>query len=78
LGYVELIDGGTNHLFVAKVHATSLDLNEWILAEYKGRRLFGPDCMHLLAMLTSTAAEASNGSFAVAGGDEVASSSWST
>jgi len=50
---VELIDARSDHLLVRELKAAGFDLNEGMLAEYEGQRYFGPDCMHLLAMLSS-------------------------
>ncbi|MDJ0933093.1 DCC1-like thiol-disulfide oxidoreductase family protein [Breoghania sp.] len=53
IGTVELIDARSDHPFVAKVRAQGYDLNEGMLARYKGREYFGADCLHLLSMLSS-------------------------
>ncbi|MDJ0637889.1 MAG: DCC1-like thiol-disulfide oxidoreductase family protein [Paracoccaceae bacterium] len=53
VGTVELIDARSDHPIVAEIKAKGIDLNEGMLARYKGAEYFGADCIHFLSMLSS-------------------------
>jgi predicted DCC family thiol-disulfide oxidoreductase YuxK len=53
VGTVRLIDARSGDPLVATARAEGFDLNEGMLARYGDRWWFGPDCVHLLAMLSS-------------------------
>ncbi|TYC50013.1 DUF393 domain-containing protein [Rhodobacterales bacterium] len=53
VGKVELIDARSGHPLVGEVGDLGYDLNQGMLARYKGVDYFGADCLNLLSMLSS-------------------------
>ncbi|MCY4336924.1 MAG: DCC1-like thiol-disulfide oxidoreductase family protein [Litoreibacter sp.] len=53
VGSVELIDARTDHPLVTDIKDRGIDLNEGMLAQYKGKEYFGADCIHFLSLLSS-------------------------
>ncbi|MEM6826110.1 MAG: DCC1-like thiol-disulfide oxidoreductase family protein [Pseudomonadota bacterium] len=53
VGNVRLIDARSGDPLVRDVQDRGYDLNAGMLAIYEGRDYFGPDCMHLLALLSN-------------------------
>lgn len=53
VGIVELINARTDHELVQDIKARGIDLNEGMLARYRGEEYYGADCVHFLSMLSS-------------------------
>jgi predicted DCC family thiol-disulfide oxidoreductase YuxK len=53
VGTVELISARTDHELVRDIKARGIDLNQGMLARYRGEEYFGADCIHFLSLLSS-------------------------
>ncbi len=53
VGKVELIDARSDHPLVGEIRAASYDLDEGMLARFRGKDYFGADCVQLLSELSN-------------------------
>ncbi|WP_366523228.1 DCC1-like thiol-disulfide oxidoreductase family protein [uncultured Tateyamaria sp.] len=53
VGRVRLVDARSNDPVVSKIKELGFDLNEGMVARYRGQNYFGADCIHLLSILSS-------------------------
>jgi hypothetical protein len=53
VGDVELVDARSDHPLVEEIKRLGFDLNQGMVARFNGVDYYGPQCLHLLSMLSS-------------------------